>query len=219
MKKRKIFYFLPILTAIALIIAVPFSAAAIENTDNTAVAPDYSEEKTSVIGAGTAQESDGKENVFDTAYAFFAENADKLFSLLAFIASLLLTLTYKKGLLPTLSRGIGNIASEIEEFRDNAARDKSESGKRTEKISEELSALEDNARLLSDKLCSLEEKLDGVIPKRASEERLGIIMSAQVDMLYDIFMASALPQYRKDDVGKRISEMREELLCLDEKKN
>jgi hypothetical protein len=34
------------------------------------------------------------------------------------------------------------------------------------------------------------------------------IMSAQVDMLYNIFMSSSLPQYSKDAVGERISEMK-----------
>ena len=35
------------------------------------------------------------------------------------------------------------------------------------------------------------------------------LMSAQIDMLYDIFMTSSLPQYQKDAVNKRISEMKE----------
>ena len=36
-----------------------------------------------------------------------------------------------------------------------------------------------------------------------------IILSAQIDMLYDIFMTSSLPQYQKDAVSKRIGEMKE----------
>lgn len=32
-------------------------------------------------------------------------------------------------------------------------------------------------------------------------------MQMQINMLYDIFMTSALPQYEKDAVGERISAM------------
>ena len=43
-----------------------------------------------------------------------------------------------------------------------------------------------------------------------------VILSAQVDMLYDIFMTSALPQYQKDAVGERIAAMRGALLKNDD---
>ena len=36
-------------------------------------------------------------------------------------------------------------------------------------------------------------------------------MKAQVDMLYEIFMSSSLPQYQKDSVGEKISSMRKSL--------
>ena len=35
------------------------------------------------------------------------------------------------------------------------------------------------------------------------------LMSAQIDMLYDIFMTSSLPQYQKDAVNQRVKEMKE----------
>ena len=47
---------------------------------------------------------------------------------------------------------------------------------------------------------------------KSERERMRIIMQGQIDMLYDIFMTSALPQYKKDEVGTRINEMKEKLV-------
>ena len=223
MKKNKPFTRIAVLLlALVMIIAIPISSAASgeKKEAENAVCPsdsDVYEDKAIEESPGDQQAS--AQNIFDTAYTLFTENADKLFSLFAFLASLLVGLTYKKGLIPTLSGGIGKIASEIEQLKDSTAKENIKSSAKTDAVCEELSLLENDSKILSDKLCVLEEKLDSLIPKKMAEERIRIIMSAQVDMLYDIFMASALPQYRKDDVGKRISEMREELVCLDEKKS
>ena len=43
------------------------------------------------------------------------------------------------------------------------------------------------------------------------KEAFKLILTSQVDMLYYLFMSSALPQYQKDTVGERISKMREAL--------
>ena len=42
-------------------------------------------------------------------------------------------------------------------------------------------------------------------------EELSVIVGTQIDMLYDIFMTSALPQYQKDAVGERVAKMKEAL--------
>ena len=38
-----------------------------------------------------------------------------------------------------------------------------------------------------------------------------LVIEGQIDMLYAIFMSSALPQYQKDEIGERIKLMREVL--------
>ena len=38
--------------------------------------------------------------------------------------------------------------------------------------------------------------------------QLRLVVDTQIDMLYDIFMSSALPQYQKDAVGERIAKMK-----------
>ena len=45
----------------------------------------------------------------------------------------------------------------------------------------------------------------------AEREAIRTVLLGQIDMLYAIFMSSALPQYQKDEIGLKIQEMREEL--------
>ena len=47
--------------------------------------------------------------------------------------------------------------------------------------------------------------------KEKNSESLAVIVGAQIDMLYDIFMSSALPQYQKDAIGERVAKMKEAL--------
>ena len=44
---------------------------------------------------------------------------------------------------------------------------------------------------------------------RREKKQLRLLADAQIDMLYNVFMSSALPQYQKDAVGERIAKMKE----------
>ena len=44
---------------------------------------------------------------------------------------------------------------------------------------------------------------------RREKKQLYLILNAQIEMLYDLFMSSALPQYQKDAVGEKIAKMKE----------
>ena len=57
----------------------------------------------------------------------------------------------------------------------------------------------------------MEERLGDCDLILAERESMRTILLGQVDMLYAIFMSSALPQYQKDEIGIKIQEMREEL--------
>lgn len=150
-------------------------------------------------------------NIFTELYNGAVANMDKILSLLAFIASLFVGIIYKKRLIPTLSVGINNIGESINSFKENVFCEEEEKSRSLASMREELSTLEGSTRIVSEKLEAVLKSLEELLPKRAAEERTRIIMSAQVDLLYDVFMSSALPEYMKDEVGRRITEMREEL--------
>ena len=75
-------------------------------------------------------------------------------------------------------------------------------------------ALEDTATVMEKVSASLEkveDELQAVKESRGERETYKTIMLSQIDMLYDIFMSSALPQYKKDEIGEKIGAMKAEL--------
>ena len=153
-------------------------------------------------------EDTGNENPFATLYDYACENADNIFSALAFIGSLVIAFFYRKGLMPALSSALGNLRASVKSFGDTAE-------KSLKNSEEACAAIKDSIDLVGkglDTLCISVAEIDKRLCR--SEEQLNdtrvmkTIMSAQVDMLYNIFMSSALPQYSKDAVGERIAEMR-----------
>jgi hypothetical protein len=74
--------------------------------------------------------------------------------------------------------------------------------------------LEDASRLLmamEGALTTLTSRLDALESERDGRKKLCAVLSAEVDMLYEIFNSAALPQYLKDRVGERIAYMKAEI--------
>ncbi|MBR5242236.1 MAG: hypothetical protein IKV20_03765, partial [Clostridia bacterium] len=50
----------------------------------------------------------------------------------------------------------------------------------------------------------VERRLDALSTDKTDRERMKLILECEVELLYDIFMSSALPEYQKDAVAKRL---------------
>ncbi len=154
------------------------------------------------------QPSTENTNPFAEVYKYACTHADDIFSVLAFIGSLVLAFAYKKGLMPTLSSALGNLRTSVKTISDTAEKTLAENENayadfkaNMELIGKGLDTLCISVAELNKRLCESEKQAD-------EAKAMKTIMSAQVDMLYNIFMSSSLPQYSKDAVGERISEMR-----------
>ena len=148
-----------------------------------------------------------EETTFKEVYDLVAENSGKILSLLSFIGTLFIALIYKKALLPGLKKVTASVTDALGAIKEE-----------TEKT--ELSATECQTELKSlskatEKLCSNIEELESCLcPEKAEKQRqtLYTLISGQIDLLYDIFMSSSLPEYKKEDVGCRIAKMKEVLM-------
>jgi hypothetical protein len=169
--------------------------------------PDDSAADTPATDASSS-EGEAVENIFELLFEDVKMHAGEIFSALALIASLILAYCYKCGLLPIVQNAlnaISGILTGIEKGADENSKASSEAigalRSRIECAEGMLDRLSENVTLVSE---DLKARTNAVLG--AEETRL--ILSAQVDMLYDIFMTSALPQYQKDAVGERIAAMR-----------
>ncbi len=163
----------------------------------------------------TETEDAENSNMFSKAYAEITAYAGEILCAMTFVGSLVLAVAYKKGLLPLLKGSlisIGNAVSKIKE-------DTSESIEKHSQLTDGLEGAKNMLEGLTEKVDTLDlmlkERLED--ESRAEKEKAAfkLIISSQIDMLYDIFMASALPQYQKDAVGERIAAMKGELLQND----
>ncbi len=194
--------------------------ADIEEGDKSEVIPGEAESVYISIeeGVGEATNTEGanaqdvtSENALAEVYETVKSYTSEIFSTLAFIGTLIVAFIYKKGLLPVITRTTTAISTLLSRLRaENAAGQKSADDKLT-LTAERLAALEERITDIRASLDAVGESLD----RRANDDRSGgqlrTVISAQVDMLYAIFMSSALPQYQKDEVGERITAMKKEL--------
>lgn len=156
-----------------------------------------------------------RSNVFEEIYDTAISHSDTILSALAFIGSLVLAIAYRKGMLPLLRGGIGKIGEEIGRLKSSAEAFYEGNEKKLGRAYESIERAEGLFSSLSDRLAVLEEELAAQSADRAHYSEMRIVMGAQIDMLYEIFMASSLPAYQKESVGEKICEMKRALAAVE----
>ena len=145
-----------------------------------------------------------EENIFEEIYLALESNADKIFSILAFVGTLIVGIGYKSGLLPLLGDALSKLKAAVDGLNENGERLNADT---KERLLEMENSIQNMERELG-KISSNMKHCDELINQRKS---LGTLIEGQIDMLYAIFMSSSLPQYQKEEIGTRIQSMREEL--------
>ena len=145
-----------------------------------------------------------EENPFDSLYRVFDENSNKILSLLSCVGTLIIALLYKKGLVPGLKNAISSFKAELVEIKNdniNTRNNSLEYGEKIERLGIEISTAAKKIEKLEQILLSEDSAKEKQI--------LGTVLKEQIELLYDIFMSSSLPEYKKEAVSARISKMKE----------
>lgn len=161
--------------------------------------------------AGEVVAEDEEANIFAQIYSVAEENADKIFSALAFIGTLIVGAMYKSGLLPLLSDALGKLRGTLDGIKSENERYESIVGAKISDIGNSVKSIEESIGKTNGEIARIESSLATYERALAERESMKIILSSQIDMLYSIFMASSLPQFEKEEIGNKISKMREEL--------
>lgn len=151
---------------------------------------------------------EGSQNGFEEIYDTVMMHISEILSLAAFIASLICAIIYKGGLIPLMNnglQGLKNAVVKIKEATDKAEVDNKES---VDGISRRIEELEGAITDMGEAFTSLREALSGLEDQRAHQMRLDTILGGELDMLYDIFMTSSLPEYEKARVGERMTKLK-----------
>ena len=169
----------------------------------------FANEKTAESEVNT--EEGGSENVFAEIYSVAEENADKIFSALAFIGTLIVGAMYKSGLLPLLSDALGKFKGTLDGIKSENERYESIASAKISDIGTSIKGIEESIEKTNGEIARIEGELSTYETALKERESMKIILSSQIDMLYSIFMSSGLPQFEKEEIGNKISKMREEL--------
>ena len=150
--------------------------------------------------------------VFDKLYTEVSKYAGEILCALAFIGSVVLAFAYKKGLMPIVKSSLVTIGNAMSKMKDSV----NKNAERGEEMNREIASGLDGAvkviHTLGERIDALEKALTERLADKdetaREREALSIIMTSQIDMLYEIFMSASLPQYQKDAIGEKIAKMK-----------
>ena len=160
----------------------------------------------------TVEVHESDANFFEKVYEEVMAYTSEILCALTFAGSIGIAFAYKKGLLPLVEGSLVAIGNAVTKIKENTKENTEISSQLGESITGRLAETQELLTRLSERIVTLERTLGSNI-KSESDARLEmgqlrLVVDTQIDMLYDIFMSSALPQYQKDAVGERIAKMK-----------
>ena len=183
-----------------------------QNNEETGATNESGDGATDESGNGMTDESGNGENIFDSLYTAVTDNLDKILSSFAFIGSLLIAFTYKKGLLPAVNQSLSAIGGVVGNIKEQTEKGISSASENSEKITNELTNTQNLLNSIRERLESLETELNSASKTASEIDKFKSVLTAQTDMMYEIFMTSSLPQFQKDNIAGHIREIREKYL-------
>ena len=135
--------------------------------------------------------------------------ATEIISAVTLIASLILAYAYKSGLTPMITNALSNLGKLLAGMRDSVSESEKASKKITEALEARLAIAEETVERLTAGIETVSKTMKAEEDSTAEKKKLGEILAAQIDMMYELFISSALPEYQKEAVAERIKQMKE----------
>ncbi len=177
------------------------------NAEESVIPPDSNTANVRLDEADT-DDITSKHGFFTSLFDAFEEHLSEILSALTFIGSLIIMFCYKKGFLPLITDGLCAIKQGVRTINEKTGELSFGADALNEAITEKLDATENLLKGACDMLAELEVRLTALEGEGAERKKTNTVLSAEIDMLYEIFMSAALPQYLKDNVGERIALMK-----------
>lgn len=198
-----------LLTALACVVLLfSLSLTAVSAEDAEADTP-KAEESESLQTENEENGTLGTPNVFEAAFTALEGFSSEILCALSFIGSMIIAFAYRKGLLPTVKNGIGAIGNAIGSMKESTESYAKQGEELLALMTDRLDRAERTLEAFEKAVAEIAEKSEDGEHAAHDRAEMKALMSAQIDMLYDIFMTSSLPQYQKDAVSERVREMKE----------
>ena len=149
-----------------------------------------------------------EEGFFLLLYEAIGEHLPQIFSALSLLAACIIGLCYKKGLLPILHDSLSAIGAATKDYGRIAENQAEQTRIICENANNNIHFIKELAEKTEKSLEKIKQRLDLFEEQKKEGESLRLLLEGQVDMLCDIFLSSALPQFEKDRVFGRVEEMK-----------
>lgn len=217
MIKKRIAALICLLPTVAALLTLPAAAESAESPTgvgteaSTAAVTDAAQtDAADAFGPSVSPEEGEKRGVADILLGFLSDHTAEIFCILTFVCSCTVTVLFRRGLLPALSRALGALSqklgdgvSEIEradrdlrEATDGRLGMLSETGAA---LSARLEATAEGLSALSKRLADMESVLAGEGEER---DKVALVLRAQLEMFYRFFSAVNLPHHEKERLGE-----------------
>ena len=153
----------------------------------------------------------GTENPFAALFETFGNHASEVFAAVSAFLSLTVFWLFRRGLLPLLRGGLNALSGVAEKMHKESETSSENLGKTADSVNHSLLMSAASIAAMQKMLEGFSEKLNALSVSREEREAMRCILLSQVDMLSEIFLSSALPEYRKELVGEKLTAMRRAL--------
>ena len=182
-----------------ILTAMIFTLSAISIFADTGDAPVISESETDeeFIGNTESDEENAKSSSgIDELYAIISDHIGEIFAFLACAFSGILMLCYKKGILPLIKGGISALSGGVSALSEEAQKQSESSKGISDMLGERLGEADEILKKMSLSLSLMDEKLKTSEENKSENELIKCVLLEEVNMLYEVFMAATLPEYK-----------------------
>ena len=163
------------------------------------------------IGASAPNAEAAEPDAFSMLYEAAAAHVTEIFSAIAAAGALVIALCYRKGLIPLLKNGIGAIGSATKEWGKSAENYGKEAKEICQNANDYIHILGEKAEQTQNCILSIEQKISKLGDRMEETEQIKAVLEGQMDMLYDVFLSSSLPEFEKERVSLRMEKMKQAL--------
>lgn len=211
---KKIFYLILCLAVLAASFAIFASAesefhsniseSASAPTESAAQAENRSEPSASEDNTSDSEKEAGK-NIFTEIYATCLNHSSEIFATLACAFSAALILIFKKSVIPLIKGGLNALSGGVEALSAEAKKNSEQAGSIRAALADGASYTDASIAELTRLAKEIEGQLLEGKSYKSSIEQFRSVLENEVTLLYEILMASSIPQFEKERVAQLIS--------------
>ena len=162
-------------------------------------------EEASTIASQDAESFPDEDDAAGEIFDAILENVSGIVSILTFAISVILTLLYKKGLMPTLGGALGSIDSTVKSFGERAESGIASAEEAVRRIDGRIEDMGGIIDTVSKALVEIDKRMVELEENRSDKDSIKVMMRTQVEELWEMFSSSELSEISKKTFEEKLT--------------